>query len=201
MKRRLVAGLIRLYPSRWRVEFGEELADVLMRRPLGAGGVVNVAASAVWQQLRLQEPWLLLGVPLLFLVVARWIVLLASAVYIATESRSGFGAIGLFFAVGFWTVWRSGAGGGRAVMKLSMLVTLPFFVVGLLVLVQYVRVVASLDGAVSYRLYGPSTYNVDVVGRFMSAPVLQIPFAGLIGWCGGLAGRLARRAARYTFRP
>jgi hypothetical protein len=195
MKRRLVAGLIRLYPSRWRVEFGDELADVLLRRPLRVGGVVNVAVNALRQQLRLQEPWLLMGVPLVLLLVARWIVLLTNATYIATENRSAGAAMGVFFAVGFWTVVRSGEGGGRAAMKLSMLVTVPFLVVGLLALAQIVRVVAGPGGSVSYRLFGPPSYH-DAVGRFLSAPLLQIPFAGLMGWCGGLAGRLARRMRR-----
>ena len=49
MKRLLVAGLVRLYPSRWRAEYGEELAEVLLRRPLGFGCVLNVAANAGWQ--------------------------------------------------------------------------------------------------------------------------------------------------------
>jgi hypothetical protein len=145
--------------------------------------------------LRLQEPWLLMGVPLVLLLVARWIVLLTNATYIAPENRSAGVAMGVFLAVGFWTVLRSGEGGGRAAMKLSMLVTVPFLVVGLLALAQIVRVVAGPGGSVSYRLYGPPCYN-DAVGRFLSTPVLQIPFAGLMGWCGGLAGRLARRMRR-----
>jgi hypothetical protein len=81
-------------------------------------------------------------------------------------------------------------------MKLSMLLTLPLFVVGLLVLSQYVRLVAGPGRALSYRLYGPPSHNVDVVFRFMTGPVFQIPFAGLIGWGGGLTGRLARRLRR-----
>jgi hypothetical protein len=191
--------LVRLYPSRWRADYGEELADVLLRRPLGFGGVVNVAANALWQQLRLQEPWLLLGVPLMLSVIAGWMGLLTHPVYIPREGgRSPGLAVGLFFAVGFWTVLRSGGGGGRAAMKLSMLVSLPFFVVGLLVLAQYVRVVAGPGGTIGFRLGGPASYpyGVDIFTRFVSNPVFQIPIVGLIGWCGGLGGRLARRLRR-----
>jgi hypothetical protein len=199
MKRHLVAGLIRLYPSRWRADYGEELADVLLRRPLGFGAVANVAANALWQQLRLQEPWLLMGVPVLLWVVMRWIELLTHPVYIAREGGGSLSvAVGLLFAVGFWTTLRSGGCGGRAAMKLSMLATLPFVVVGLLVLAQYVRVVPGPGGGVGFRLDGPSTYpyGVDIIGRFVFDPIVAIPICGLIGWCGGLTGRLARRLRR-----
>jgi hypothetical protein len=198
MKVRLVAGLIRLYPSRWRAEYGEELTEVLMQRPLRPGAVLNVVCNAIWQQLRMQEPWLIVGAPLLVWAFAFWIVVLSAPVY-ATHigGKPTWIGVVVFFGTGCWTVLRRGHGGGRAAMKLSMIVTLPFFVVGLLVLVHAMRVVIEPAGGIGFR-FGSSVGQGrgDELTILLVGPVLQIPYAGLIGWVGGLAGRVARRARR-----
>jgi hypothetical protein len=198
MKARLAAMLIRLYPSRWRTEYGEELAELLMQRPLSPGAVLDVVCSAMWQQLRVQEPWLIVGAPLLVWALAFWIAVL-SAPGCATHISGKPTWIGVvaFFSVGCWTVLRRGHGGGRAAIKLSMIVTLPFFVVGLLVLVNVVRVVFEPAASIEFR-FGSSVGQGrgDVLTMLLVGPVLQIPYAGLIGWAGGLAGCVVRRARR-----
>jgi len=198
MKARLVAGLIRLYPSRWRAEYGEELAEILRQRPLRAGGVLNVVCNAIWQQLRMQEPWLIVGAPLFVWAVVFWIVVLAAPVY-ATHIGGKPTLVGVvvFFGIGYWTVIRRGRGGGRAAMKLSMIVTLPFFAVGLLVLVHAMRAVTEPAGSIGFR-FGSSVGQgqSDVLMILVVGPVMQIPYAGLIGWVGGLAGRVVRRTRR-----
>lgn len=195
MKARLVKALIRLYPSRWRAEYGEELGEILMQRPLGTGAVLNVVCNAIWQQLRMQEPWLIVGAPLLVWAFVFWIMLLSAPVC-ATHiggKPTGVGVL-VFFGVGCWTVVRCGRGGGRAAMKLSLIVTLPFFVVGLLVLVHAIGVVTSPAGGIGFR-FGSSDAQGrgDVLMILVAGPLMQIPYAGLIGWLGGLAGRIDRR--------
>jgi hypothetical protein len=194
MKRAVAAGLVRLYPSRWRAEYGEELAEVLLLRPLGLGAVVNVAANAGRQQLRLQEPWLLVGVPLTLWVAISWTIMLTHPAY--TMSRKGSPEIGVlvFCGAGLWTVVRHGYGGGRAAMKVAMLVAVPYLLLGLLTLTQIVRVDESPGGRYTFRLYGPPNYEAKLYRLFVESSILQIPCAGLLGWLGGLAGRVARRA-------
>lgn len=185
MKRRVIAGLVRLYPSRWRAEYGEELADVLMRRPLGVGAVANVVAGAVRQY----EPWVIVGAPLFVWAVIYWITLMTERVYLVRTSHTpSFWPSALFFGVGLWTVLRSGRGGGRAAMKMSMLATLPFSIAGVVLLVTGAfRYAPGPDGMLGLRFRGWE------VATLLCGPVLQIPFAGVLGWCGGLTARMMRR--------
>lgn len=191
-----MAGLIWLYPSRWRAEYGDELAEVLSHRSLRPGEVLNVVCNAMWQQLRMQEPWLIVGAPLLVWAFVFWIVILSAPLHATHigEKPDWVGAV-VFFGVGCWTVLRRGYGGGRAAMKLSMIVTLPFFLVGLLVLADAVRSVIVPAGGIGFR-FGSSAgqQRGDVLTILLLGPVLQLPYAGLIGWVGGLAGRVVRRA-------
>ena len=53
MKRRIIQRLLRLYPSRWRDEYGTELEDLLLEEPLQPAVVLNVIANALRQQVRL----------------------------------------------------------------------------------------------------------------------------------------------------
>ena len=190
----IVAGLVGLYPSRWRAEYGEELGDVLMKRPLGVGAIANVAANAGWQQFRMQEPWLIVGVPLTLWVAIAWAIMLTHPYTMNRHSGSPEIGVAVFCGVGLWTVLRRGHGGGLAAIKVAMLVAVPYLLLGLLTLGKVVRVVEGPGDAVSFQLHGPVNYGTAVFQLFVESPILQIPFAGLLGWLGGLAGRVARRA-------
>jgi hypothetical protein len=185
MKRRVVAALIRLYPARWRDEYGEELAGILMDRPLGAGAAANVIANAVRQQWRTQAPWLLIGAPLL-LWMAAYVIL---ALLTPEHSRELAGkptvlGVGIFFGAGFLTVWRTGHGGGRAAMGLSLFLSLPLYLLGFLVMIRV------LPAGAARPIVG--TGREDLV-MLAIAPILQLPYAGLLGWLGGgVATRVAR---------
>ena len=52
MKGSVIRTLLRLYPAKWRNEYGAELQDLLHREPLRLTVVLNVASSALRQQLR-----------------------------------------------------------------------------------------------------------------------------------------------------
>jgi hypothetical protein len=111
-----------------------------------------------------------------------------------TMSRKGSPEIGVavFCCSGLWTVVRRGYGGGRAAMKVAMLVAVPYLLLGLLTLTQVVRVDEGFGGVYTFRLYGPPNYEARLYRLFVESSILQIPFAGLLGWLGGLAGRVAR---------
>ena len=52
MKGSLIQKLLRLYPAKWRNEYGAELEDLLYREPLRFTVILNVVSSALRQQLR-----------------------------------------------------------------------------------------------------------------------------------------------------
>ena len=55
MKESVIQKLLRLYPAKWRNEYGVELQDLLHREPLRLTVVLNVGSSALRQQLRLSN--------------------------------------------------------------------------------------------------------------------------------------------------
>jgi hypothetical protein len=55
VKRRIIQKLLRLYPSRWREEYGTELEDLLLAEPLQPAVVLNVIANALRQQVRISN--------------------------------------------------------------------------------------------------------------------------------------------------
>lgn len=133
MKRQLIETFLRLYPARWRAQYGAELEHVLSRRPLTPRAVFDVAASGAWQQLRLQEPWIVIGVPLAIWAGLVWTILILWGAPVRLRGGSPGGALFSTFvllATGCWTGLRSGRGAGRAAMKVSLIATLPMFLVG-----------------------------------------------------------------------
>ena len=52
MKRRITRRLLRCYPAQWRVEYGEELEDLLDRHPLRLATIGNVLSSALRERAR-----------------------------------------------------------------------------------------------------------------------------------------------------
>jgi len=184
MKRHLIAFLLRLYPARWRSEYGAEFAGVLAARPLTAGEFCNVAMNAAWQQLRLQEPWLLLGVPVALIECAQ---LIAGMPFAAREHDRNFAgaafALAVFFATGFWTMWRNGKRAGRAAIAFNLLATAPYFLFGL----------GALAGVAPIRTVDAGASASYWRGVLLTAPFFQVAVAGTTGWLGGRAARLVRR--------
>jgi hypothetical protein len=172
---------------------------VLSRRPIGVRAVINIVANACWQQLRTQEPWVIIAVPLFVWSLVVWSILVVSGNPVRLRGNPPASAVlatCVFLGTGFWTRLRSGRGGGRAAMKVSIVATLPIFLVGLLLLSGAARAIPGVNGVFSFFLSPsmPRSQDTDLLITLLAGPVLQIPFAGLIGWIGGLAGRVARRA-------
>jgi len=47
LKHRTIRTILRLYPASWRAEYGDELHDVLMARPLSLAVLIDVAWNGV----------------------------------------------------------------------------------------------------------------------------------------------------------
>jgi hypothetical protein len=193
MKRLLVSALIRLYPARWRAEYGAEFQEVLLRRPIGAREFLNVVGSAMWQQCRGGEPWILLGGLCAALTgYACFRAILGDPLidprYRGIDLSGGLQQITFCFAVGFWTMWRRGGAAGRAAMKFNLLATAPILVFGLLSVLR-------VAGLQSLAATGRPRYWSWLL---FVGPVLQTPFSGLMGWLGGKAARLVRRPRNHT---
>jgi hypothetical protein len=192
MKRLLVSALIRLYPARWRAEYGAEFQEVLLRRPLGLRELLNVSANALRQQLRLGEPWLLLGVPFTALSIGGCLRIVEGMPFAARVHDRNFAgasiALAAFFAVGYWTMWRNGSRAGRAAIKFNLLAAAPILVFGLLSVLR-------VAGLQSLAATGRPRYWSWLL---FVGPVLQTPFSGLMGWLGGKAARLVRRPRNHT---
>jgi len=70
VRRRLVAALLRIYPFEWRREYGSELADVLLDRPLGTCIVADVFWNGLRERARSLEPSTVLGFGMMLVVLA-----------------------------------------------------------------------------------------------------------------------------------
>jgi hypothetical protein len=55
MKRRIIHKLLRLYPPKWRNEYGAELEDLLLAEPLRPAVTLNVIWNALRQQVRISN--------------------------------------------------------------------------------------------------------------------------------------------------
>jgi hypothetical protein len=175
MKQFLVALLIRLYPARWRSEYGAELSDLLLARRLTAREILNVLGNAVWQQGRTGEPWILIGVPLTVPALIACVQAFAGRPFADPHTRVGITAtvlqIAAYVVVGSWTERRGGAA-GRAAVKMNLLAAGPLMLLGVL----------GLAGALSMPPYWR--------GMLTFGSILQTPLAAALGWLGGRAARL-----------
>jgi hypothetical protein len=73
LKQRIVTALLRLYPPVWRREYGDELTDVLLTRPLTPSIVGDVIANGAWLRLRAAEPSTILGLAGMLVILAGFV--------------------------------------------------------------------------------------------------------------------------------
>lgn len=192
MRRQVVWALIHLYPARWRSEYGAELEDVLLRRPLGVRELLNVAWNALWQQCRDGEPWLVLGAPLAALSLVGCIEVILGVPFAArprgVKVASSIEQFLVLLATGYWTIERRGRAAGRAAIKLNLLVCAPLALLGLCAMAGLFQLKTVDNGAsASYWRW-----------ILVASPIMQIPYAGAVGLLGGGAARLVRRFRRHT---
>ena len=161
-RQRLVDGLLRLYPAAWRREYGSELADVLLRRPLTGRIVGDVIWGGLRERVRRADPAVLGGTTMMLLVLSGLVLNVtnpSSATHglarvladssktlptvivtpMVTELPLPYVSLPNLYAMaligcGWWTYRRSGSmpQSGRAAVQLSFLAGLPILVAGVL---------------------------------------------------------------------
>jgi hypothetical protein len=182
----IVAVLLRVYPRAWRLEYGDELADILLARPLSP----RVIADVLWNGLRVlmhaPEPSTILGLVSIPVVLAGF---LSGVSYGRTwklfpTDGSPFLAAGVFALLqvisGCWTHLRHRDRfyqSGLAAMRTALITGIPFVFVALIMLL------GGVDLRVSGTTFPPSA------SMLLIAPLARLPDAWLWGSLGGLLGR------------
>jgi len=64
IKSRIIRGLLRLYPTGWRAEYGKELGSLLSDRPITPSIIVDVVVSATREHLKGDQIWKICGIGL-----------------------------------------------------------------------------------------------------------------------------------------
>jgi hypothetical protein len=218
MKHRVIAALLSLYPTAWRREYGPELRGVLEDRPLHARTITNVLWGGLRQRLHRTEPWVVMGLALMVLVVS----ILAGYVMAPPPYTPGMehshgswpgSLIGIvvLMGCGCWTVLRHGGtlpGAGLQTMKMGLLGSVPVFVVALLIWtgVLGVIVLGPGDAPTTFAEHGftIAAYGEDGVSAFIFTPLgaVLMQLAGLVDcWLFGAIGGAIGRAIRHRPLP
>jgi len=215
IKRKIVEALVRLYPARWRREYGAEFADVVAARPLGPRAVLDIVWNALRQQGRLGEPWILVAVPLLAFNLCQWSLLVLYPPPYQQDSFTGnwiastLGSL-LLAGVGYWTVIRNGpeARGGRAALKASLLINSPLSLIALLAAIGLLRIVTVgpgdptstfLQHGFALTLYDHARRPPALFGMFVM-PLLGLPESLFWGWLGGRIARAVLHGRWLLYR-
>ena len=192
----LVAALLRLYPAAWRREYGAELTDILLARPLSARVIGDVLWSGLRQRALTAEPSTILGFASLSIIVAGFVLVgdtlrpssktfpAVTVTFLASEVYAF-----LLIGCGCWTHLRHGGTAKRcgvAAMKMSLIAGMPIMAGALLMMIGLVGV-----GVPAAPLHYPSAWSILV------APLARLPEAWLWGTIGGQLGKcIARRRQR-----
>jgi hypothetical protein len=151
MKHWIVGMLLRCYPVNWRREYGVELTEMLLARPLTAKIANDVLRNGLWQHLRMAEPSTLVGLAMLLVVLngLAWNIVAPSAYsnesVVLLQNLLGSNLyILLLVGCGIWTHLRHLGNMDRvelAAMKISFLAGTPMMFAGLLMLLGILRVI------------------------------------------------------------
>ena len=191
----IIAALMRLYPASWRNEFGAELQDLLLARPLTFAIACNVLWSGLRQRGRATEPATIIGLGMMAVVAAAFIfssepVLQPSGITWPPLDVSWLDPSTEFYALllmvcGVWTQLKYSDRIRRsaiAAMKLTLIGGIPVMLVGVL---MFIGVVDAFP---------------RVAFGTLVAPIFATPYSAVWGAVGGQIGRslsyLRRRFAR-----
>ena len=148
-------------PGGVAIEYGPELTDILLARPLGARVIADVLWNGLWQRARAAEPSTILGLASMLVILTgfvmsgatlwrdAWTVLQPSSTTFPTVTvtflATGFYVL-LLAGCGCWTYLRHGGKPSRcgvAAMSMSLIAGIPIMVVGLLMVFGLVDVMPS----------------------------------------------------------
>jgi len=223
IRQRLVAALLRTYPSEWRGEYGSELTDLLLTRPLGADIVADVLWNGLRQRVRTLEPSTHLGLVMMLAILAGfvgniaaprpyghgWTALLepSSKTLPTITVRPLASEFYVLFLVGCgcWINLRRGgqpSRSGMAAMRICFIAGIPIMLAGTLMLlgVLDVTVVGPGDTPTTFRehgftytYYSPQPHPPAPLSILVS-PLFRLPESWIWGTLGGLLGRRISRA-------
>jgi len=195
----VVAALLRLYPAAWRSEYGPELTDILMSRPLSARVIADVMWNGLKQSAQAAEPSTILGLASLLAVLTfvvtggsygrRWILLVEPTTKTlptvnVTFMSSGYYAL-LLIACGCWTYLRhrgTAKQSGMAGVRMSLIAAIPLMFGGL----------SMMFGLIGPSLLGPQ-FEPSASWAVLAAPLFRLPDSWLWAALGGVLGkRIAR---------
>ena len=200
MKTLIVRILLHLYPAAWRREYGAELMDMLLARPLTVGVAGDVLIGALQQRVRASEPAMYLGLALLLVVVFG---LVRNQSILPPTSNS---YVLILFGCGVWTHLRHGgelSQSGKEAMKISFIAGIPVMAAGLLMLFGvtdahptqnrcWLRV---SDASSPLHALQSATCPPAPLGVSLS-PLLVLPWSWVWGVGGGALGREITRRWR-----
>lgn len=203
MKQWMIAALLSLYPAAWRREYGPELIDILLSRPLTLGVIGDVLSNGLRQRVLVGEPSAILGLTLMP-VAAYWLLQDQSIVSNQTSRLYVLVLVGC----GLWTHLRYGGAlsrSGIAAVKLSVIAGMPVMLAGLLMLSGILELHAMQDYCwirvsdsssplrrIQTAMCPPAAWGVLV------APLFSLPASWLWGLAGGALGRWVARGGART---
>jgi hypothetical protein len=224
MKARIIAALLRLYPTAWVQEYGPELEDMLRTKPMTAGVIVDVIGSALGQRIRSTDLATRAGFAMLLvtLTAVAWNVVapppyepqtnakiptLAEPVQILQQPLNSELYVLMLVAFSAWFRLRRGgslAAAGRAAMKASFIAGLPMIVVGILILSGALNLVTLAPGDIptsftdhGFTLTYYTTRNVlPAPYVLLFSPLFRLPGSFIWGLVGGEIGRWIAQARR-----
>ena len=191
-RQRLAEALLRIYPDAWRREYGEELFDILISRPLTWRVAADVLGAGLRQRIRAAEPATVLGVATVVVLLSQLALTAAGyrtpATAMLRPTDMTFPTVAASFMVslvypwlligcGWWTAYRhssySAKRCGMATMRMSLIGGIPVLVAGVLL-------AADVITASQVGLGGVSPMPLAVI----VAPLARLPEAWLYGWMG-----------------
>ena len=213
MKRRHIAGLlVRCYPAAWRREYGAELHDILVSRPLTPRVIADVVWNGVRQRALVATPSTILGTASMLAVLAGFVLTPTSYLHdwtavlrptgitfptvTVTFLASEFYVV-LLIGCGCWTQLRSGgplSRAGLAAIRMTLMAGAPVMLAGLLIGL----------GLADLSFLNPAEIHSTAILRpsalsMMAAPLARAGESWVWGLLGGLlARRLSRQNQRAT---
>jgi len=204
----VVGTILRVYPTAWRDEYGEELAAILLARPLGPRVIADVLWNGLWQRARAAEPSTVLGVASMLIILAGSVLTGGAygreATAVLQPTSMTFPTVTVRFldsdvyaflliGCGCWTCLRHGGTAKRAgfaAMRMSLIAGLPIMAGALLVTASL------LELTVAAPLHPPSAWAMLV------APLARLPGSWIWGALGGQLGKwIVRRRMRAAASP
>ncbi len=210
MKNWIIATLLFVYPARWRREYGAELSDILLARPLSANILGDVFFSALRWRITATEPSTLLGLVMMLVVAIR---LVQDKSIISPQSSNLY--VLILIAGGVWTHLRYAgrlSRSGRAAVRIAFIAGIPVVLAVLLRLLGVPLKTSDVHSMQSYCWIRVSEPPTQWLARAIQAatcppaplgvlfsPLLTLPASWLWGIVGGALGRwIARGGARTS---